>query len=487
MSKPMAVSLPVVLLILDWYPFGRIRSVKTFRDTFMEKLPFIALSAGSSVLTMFAQQSAMKGMEYLPLTTRLLVAVNSLIAYLWKMVLPLNLVPLYPYPTEVSVLAPAYLFSILLVAGITVACVIMAKRKRLLFLSAWGYYVVTLLPVLGIVQVGGQAMADRYSYLPSLAPFLLTGLFAGWILGRITALHTGVPILKFLSFTATVLVFVSLAYLTFRQIGVWKNSLDFWNYVISKENGIYIAYNNRGFVLRERGEFDKALSDYSMAIDLNPSNHDVYNSRGIVYEKMGQFDRALEDFDRALALSSSYYDAYNSRGLIYEKMGRLDSAIEEYKKGISLNPDYYEALNNLGVAYAKTEKIELAIATLTRAIEADPNKSQAYSNIALVYSIANQPARALENYIKAIGFDPKDSKSYHGLGTIYMKLGRFDDALAAYTKFVELSPDDPEAYKNRGIAYAAKGDFSSAGADFRKACSLGSQESCNYLQDPRFR
>ncbi|HXX80291.1 MAG TPA: hypothetical protein VEI46_01990, partial [Thermodesulfovibrionales bacterium] len=157
LSKPMAVSLPAVLLILDWYPFGRIKSLKEMGAAVAEKLPFIACSLISSSLTILAQESggATKLMELVPFPTRVLVAAKALIMYLWKILLPINLIPFYPYPRNVSLLSPVYFGAVFLVAGMTFVSLLTMKKNRL-WLTLWGYYIATLLPVLGLVQVGGQ-------------------------------------------------------------------------------------------------------------------------------------------------------------------------------------------------------------------------------------------------------------------------------------------------------------------------------------------
>ena len=189
LSKPMAVSLPAVLLILDWHPFNRISSMKSFLSALLEKLPLIALSLISSVLTVLAQKAggALRTFDVIPLSVRVLVATESLMSYLWKMILPMNLTPYYPYPKNISLLSEECLLSVILVFGITAACIVMAKKQKL-WLAVWGYYVITLLPVIGIVQVGIQAMADRYTYLPSLGPFLITGLGVAWVFKKTEAL-----------------------------------------------------------------------------------------------------------------------------------------------------------------------------------------------------------------------------------------------------------------------------------------------------------
>jgi len=188
MSKPMAVALPVVLLILDWCPLDRVRSRPALRTVLFEKIPFSALSLFSSIMTILAQQSgeSIASLELTPFSTRVLVATKALIAYLGKMLAPRDLVAYYPYPREVSFFSFEYLSAAILVLGITAGCVVLARKQKL-WLSAWGYYVITLIPVLGIVQVGNQAMADRYTYLPGLGPFLVAGLGVAWSAAKMDA------------------------------------------------------------------------------------------------------------------------------------------------------------------------------------------------------------------------------------------------------------------------------------------------------------
>ncbi len=182
LSKPMAVSLPVVLLILEWYPLQRIRSFKTLQAAVVEKLPFFALCLISSLVALSAQKAAgaMIQLTDAPLASRALVSIKALMMYLWKMAIPFDLAPLYPYPRYVVLMSFEYLSLIALAGGITLVCIYMAQRQQL-WLSLWSFYLITLLPVIGIVQVGSQSMADRYTYLPSLGPFLLIGIASGRI------------------------------------------------------------------------------------------------------------------------------------------------------------------------------------------------------------------------------------------------------------------------------------------------------------------
>ena len=448
LSKPMAVSLPVVLLILDWYPLQRIRSLKTLLAAVMEKLPFVTLSLFSSVLTFMAQRSggAMELIRPETLPTRLLVAVKSLVVYLWKMIMPINLSPLYLYPKNVSLLSPEYFLPIVLVAGITVGCVVAARRQKL-WLSCWGYYLITLIPVLGIVQVGYQAMADRYTYLPALGPFMLAGLSTAWLFTTMGASKKHGFMINIFGAAAALVVLASLSYVTLKQIRIWKNSIVLWTYVIEKEPlSTDIVYDNRGSAFNDTGQFDRAIEDFSKAIVLNPSFALAYSNRGSAFINMGRLDRAVEDFDMAITLEPSA-SAYYSRGMVFERLGLPDRAIADYLQAIALKPSYGSAYFSLGVLYGMSGAIDKAIYCFDKTIGIIPNHSLAYGNRGLAYSM----------------------------------IGRYDKALKDLDRAIELNKGYAEAYGNRGNVYLKTGQKEFAIRDFEKACGLGDKEACNVM------
>ena len=370
LSKPMAVSLPVVLLVLDWFPFNRIRSGRTLWAACVEKLPFIALSLVSSIITVLAQKTggAIRSTEFAPLSIRALVAAQSLIGYLGKMIWPVSLVPYYPYPENASLLSLEYLFPFILVIAVTTYCVLTAKKRKLL-LSAWSYYVVTLIPVLGIVQVGFQSMADRYTYLPSLGPFLLLGLTAAWISSKLHLWTRGF-IVQSASCIAVLLVLGAMSYLTFKQIGVWENSIVLWNSVIEKEpQRAYLAYVNRGLAFEKRGQLDRALADYDTAIAVKPDNYAPYVNRGVLRGEAGMFDKAMADFNEAIALNPDYAETYSDRGIVYALTGQYDRALEDFNKALALNPDLADAYFNRGRLYARAGRTDLVRADYQKACD----------------------------------------------------------------------------------------------------------------------
>jgi hypothetical protein len=367
LSKPMAVTLPVVLLILDWYPLGRVRSLTAFRSSCVEKLPFITLSFLSSILTILAQKTAgaIQSIEFAPLSTRMLVAGKALIGYLGKMIWPLDLIPYYPYDKNISLLTA--LPAIALVIAITAACSI-AIKKRKIWLSAWTYYVVTLVPVIGIVQVGGQSMADRYTYLPGLGPFLVFGVGAAWIGGRI--FNERSRSVAGISAALGALLLVSSIYLTVNQIRIWKSEIDVWNCVIEKEPGrVPQAYYNRGTAFGKTGRYERAIEDLDEAIALSPSYYEAYNNRGIVFSMMGLFDKAIESFNQSISLNPNLAEPHANRGLAYFLSKQYDRALTDFNRGIELDRNYPLSYYNRGKLYSGTGDRELAISDFRKACD----------------------------------------------------------------------------------------------------------------------
>ncbi len=515
LSKPMAVTLPLVLLILDWYPFGRVSSPRTFLTAFVEKLPFLVMSLLSSVLTVLAQRSGHSILEWIPLPLRVLVGIRSLVGYIGKMVVPLNLVPFYPYPGDVSLLSPEYLASIVFVLGMTIVCFAIAKKQKV-WLAVWSYYVITLIPVLGFVQVGGQSMADRYTYLPALGPFLIIGIVAARVWETAGATKPRNRAFKVVGCVVAALLVATMAYLTARQIRVWKNSIDLWTYVIQREpdkvpraynnrgnvfNGIgrpdaaladyekaitllpsyYEAYFGRGLVFERLGRLDKALADYERAIAIDPSRHEAYYGRGNVFKAAGQFERALADYDRVIAMNPSSYEAYYGRGLVFEELGRLDKALADYDKAIAIDPSRHEAYYGRGNIFRGIGQFDKALSAYDKAVAVNPSAYEVYINRGLVFEEMGRPDKALADYDRAISVNPSRYEAHNNRGLVLGGMGQSEKALESFHVAIRLNQNQPVVYFNRGNLYLKTGQRELALPDFRKACDLGNNESCNML------
>ena len=457
LSKPMAVTLPFVLLILDWYPLKRVPSLKAFRCMLTEKLPFIALSVASSIVTFFAQHAAITP-AVTHFETRAIVAAKALIMYLWKMLLPMNLVPLYlyPSPSEVSLLSFKYLSALVLVVGITAACFVIVKKQRV-WLAVWGYYVLTLLPVIGIIHVGYQSMADRYTYLPSLGPFLMIGLGAAWIYKKAsTGKRSGLTV-QMLGVVTTVIIFVTLISLTAKQIRFWKNSFVFWEYVLEKEPAkSSIPHINLGMAYEEKHLLDKAMEQYKLALKADPKDAQGYNNLGMVYEQKGLIDQAIDQYQIALKLNPNYIQSYINMGIALSDKHLPDKAVEQYRLALKLDPNNAMAHNNIGGVYRQKSLIEEAIKEYQLALKLDPTNVLASINLGAVSEEKDLIDQAIEYYEIAVKSEPDSPLVHNKLGKAYEKKGLLDKAIEQYEIIVRLRPNYAVAHNDLGDAYQKK-------------------------------
>lgn len=399
-SKPMAVTLPAVLLILDWHPFARLRSFKTFGAALKEKLPFFISGFAASVVAVLSQKAgkAIISTDITPLPVRFAVAARSVFSYLGEMIFPADLVPFYPYPEEVSLLSPEYLFFAVLAAGVSTACFIAARKQKLWF-AAWGYYLITLLPVIGIIQVGFQEKADRYTYLPSLGPFLITGIAVAWVFRKTEERRAGILRAAVAGTAAMLLVLMS--YGTIRQTGIWKNCLILWNYVLeTKSEESAVAYYHRGIAYYGLGLFDRAIEDYTRAISLKANYGEAFNNRGAAYNAKGQFDRALEDYTRATAFTLDP-KFYANRGDLFLSKGILDKAEEDFNRAIELDPEYDGGYNGLGMVRYLNAQHEKAFENFMRAIDLNPGNGGAFVNRGYVYIKKGEKQLARKDFLEA--------------------------------------------------------------------------------------
>jgi protein O-mannosyl-transferase len=392
LSKPMAVTLPIVLLILDWYPLQRMKTGNALRLTIMEKLPFFALSFISSMLTILAQKSggAIATIDSLPVSVRMLVVAKSLIDYLVRMVFPFNLIPFYPYPQagRVSFAHPAYILSIVILTGFTLMCFFLAKKQKL-WLSVWSYFVITLLPVLGIMQVGSQATADRYAYLPSIGPFLLMGVAASQITARIDAQKKMQKALRVFIVAIAIFIMISLISLTLKQIRTWKNTTILWTHVIETSPDVTNAYLNRAINFKRRGLLDKAIHDYKTAISLDPAGFIAHYNLGNIYLSEERIDDSIEQYQMALNARPDYAECHNNLGVAFNDKGWTDRAIEQYQMALALKPDYAEGHYNLGQAYIEEGFLDKAIEHYKTAVYLEPDNQDFKNGLTSAYAMKN--------------------------------------------------------------------------------------------------
>ncbi len=441
MSKPMAVTFPAVLLLLDWYPLGSLRSGK-IRHAVSDKIPLFLLSAVASVLTLFAQAAgkAVASLELIPVSSRLPVALRSFIMYMYKMLLPEPLLPLYTHPQQASLSSPEYLVPALLIALLAVASILLARRVRLLP-AALAFYTISIIPVIGIIQVGSQAMADRYAYLPGTGLFLLAAAAAGAVAGRFWSAGERLQAKAALVLLAacSIVVFVSAAIRTERQISVWKNSFTLWDHQIRHDPENSRAYSGRGYYFFSNKLYAEALRDYNRAIELSPSPvPDYLNNRAYVYMALGRYDEALRDYNLAIDLSPEP------------------------------DPDY---LFNRAHVYMALGRYEEALRGMTDAITASRNPAYRYFNDrGIVYANLGRYQDALSDYDAALRLRPDLADTYFNRGNALVYLGRHADAVMDYSRAIQLSSiPNPDYFHNRAVAYEGAGRVREAAVDYQRA------------------
>jgi tetratricopeptide (TPR) repeat protein len=350
----------------------------------------------------------------------MLVAAKSLIAYLWKMIVPMHLIPYYPYPNDVSFFSAEYLSGIILVAVITAVCIFMLKKQKRLLLSVWAYYVITLIPVLGLVQVGGQSMADRYTYMPSLGPFLLTGLLIAWGAEWVSLKKRGLTNVKFFAATATIILLLSLSTLTYRQIGVWKNSVALWTYVIEKEPArISIAYNNRGLAFFTMGDIERAIEDYHQSVAQDPEYAEAHSNLGVALNKKGLLEDAIREFQIAIRSDPGFANAHRNLAPALYNSGRIAEALEEYLIVTRLRPDDAGAHADLGSAYGAMGSYDKAIEHFQIALQLRPDFADAHYNLGIAYQATGLMDQALAHLEAAARLNPADAAVRDDLARAY--------------------------------------------------------------------
>jgi len=336
LSKPMAVTLPVVLFILDYYPLDRLQKGRVI---LMEKIPFFALSIASAIVTLWAQSTggAVTRMVSYPLSIRILVAVRGYLFYSYKLLFPVGLAPYYPLPMGLGPSNSFFIVALIFLTGVTLFCLFLAMRGKRALLAVWLYYLVTLAPVIGIVQVGSQAAADRYSYLPTVGCIMLAGALLSLLYKR-SGGSKGIALI----ITLSVLLFLSVQ--TTRAIPVWHDSVSLWSHEINflethnKRDRLAatIAHYNRAKAFESISLLPEAIADYTSVIAINPGYLDAYINRGVIYGRLGRFEEALPDFDRAVELDPASASARYNRGLVYKNLGQMDKAREDFQAAMSL-------------------------------------------------------------------------------------------------------------------------------------------------------
>ena len=494
MSKPMLVTVPFVLLLLDFWPLQRLESPALSRSRFKvqgsrfkvsapaggpqpaatrqaapfsrllwEKVPFLLLSAASCVVTFQVQQrgGSVLDVNNLPVAARVANALMSYVRYLGKMLWPEHLAALYlrkvPWPFwQVGLAAIALLAT-------SVAVIRLARRRPYLAVG-WFWYVGTLVPVIGLVQVGMQTMADRYTYIPLIGIFIAVAwgaweLASAWRLPRV-----GLGI-------ATAVVLAACMVLARQQIAWWRDSETLFQRMITVVEGNYMAHYNMGNLFSRQNKLPEAVQHYEAALRAEPNYAEAHNNLGAVLLRQGLFEEALEHYATAVRLKPEYLYYFNLANAQVDA-GKPADAVPNYQQALRLNPNSSQAHFNLGMAWQAQGKADAAMAELRAALQLQPDYESAEHNLANRLADAGRVEEAMTHYLAALRLDPNHAESYNGLGICYAMQGKFPEAERQFREAVRLKPDHSGAQSNLGNALGAQNKLEEAIPHYQKALEL---------------
>jgi len=477
LAKPMLVTLPFVLLLLDYWPLDRFaapQAVKTaaiadrrriLYRIIIEKIPFFALVAASSVITFIVQKGsgAVMDVNTLSLQKGVANAFLSYTRYIGKMFWPQNLAVFYPHDIDRFSFWQIVMCAMLLL-GILVFVIRFGRKQRYLPVG-WFWFVGTLIPVIGLVQSGAQSYADRYTYISYIGLFIMIA----WGLPELLSKW---PYRKLTIGISMVIVLAAFGICAYRQVSYWKNSFTLFTHALKVTQDNYIAHNNLGAAYGSLGRYQEAIDAYNQTIRINPAYADAYYNLGVAYVTVGRYQEAIEASKQAIRIKPDYAEAYNNLGVAYSELGRHQDAMEAYQQAIRIKPDYAEAHCNLGGTYDEFGRHQDAIESFKQAIRINPDYAKAHYNLGNAYRQLGRHQDAVESYKQAIRIKPDYAEAYNNLGVAYLKLGRYQDAVEACKQAIRIKSDYAEVHYNLGVAYHSLGRYQDAIEAYQQAIRI---------------
>ena len=439
MSKPMLVTLPFVLLLLDFWPLSRLQSTtkesnnfsyKTLTSLVLEKLPLFLLTAVSSFVIFFVQQhgGAIRSLEAVPMDLRIVNALFTYLSYLGKTIWPQNLALIYPYPS-ISIIWQITL-SVPVLICISILTIKLARSFPYL-VTGWLWYLGTLVPVIGLVQVGNQSMADRYTYIPLIGIFIIVAWGMTNIFSRLRKQKILLALLAGMAIASSMVC-------AWLQAQNWQNSTALLKHTINATHNNSMAHYVFGQTLDKHGKLDEAVLQYNKAIKIRPK----------------------------------FAMAHNNLGAALSRKGELKEAIYHFNEAVNIHPDYAKARNNLATVLLTQGKFEEALSHYREAIRINPEDECTRKNLANFLFNQGRTDEALSHYNKVLLFNPEDWDTHYKLGRILIKQDKVNEALNHFSEAIKLNPDFAEVYNEAGIILARLGQLNKANAFFLKAIQI---------------
>jgi len=463
MCKPMLVTLPLILLMLDYWPLQRTLTAKRMA---IEKLPLLALSAASCAVTLLAQSRAIQLTESYSLPLRFANALATCMIYLGQMVWPAGLAVFYPYPHNGPPPWEVVLAGTLL-AGLS-AVAYWQRRRQPWLLMGWLWYLAMLLPVVGIIQVGFQAHADRYTYLPQIGIYvamtwLVTDWGAKWHMGRMAVAGLMTAVLAILMVCA------------WKQTSFWQNTETLWTHALECTRDNEVAHDNLGNAFLHEGRVDEAITQYLKALQINSDYAAARLNLGNALFQKGSLDEAIAEFQKALQINPAFADAHLNLGLVLFQKGGVDEAITEFQSALRIKPEYAEAHYNMGTAFLQKGRMDDAITEYQNALQINPDYVEAHSNLGNILAQRGRAGEAIAHFQKALQIAPANPTIQNSLAWLLATCP--EASLRNGQKAVELAEQanaltggtNPLILHTLAAAFAETGRFGDATSSVKKA------------------
>jgi tetratricopeptide (TPR) repeat protein len=490
MSKPMVVTLPVIMILLDYWPLNRLQKqqigtnmteavpVSTNQERketkskkgvlkkniypsidrrlsetkiagiiqvwqLLEKIPFFILSAALVIVTLYNPNNPTT--ELFSLSSRMANAIVAFMTYLEKTFWPHDLAIFYPFSTQI----PAWqvIVATLLILSITSAVIVTVKRMPYLFVG-WLWYAITILPVIGIIQISlsaPYAMADRYTYLPSIGISIMLAWGIPFLIKR-------EEIRNYILFPAGLVFLAILSFLTWQQCGYWKNSTTLFSHALQVTKNNDLAHYNLGMALDAEGKKEEAIPHYLAAIKINPAQQEAHSNLGVVLAAQGRNEEAVAHYLAAIKINPNYADAYYNLANLLIKHGKMEEAIDNYRKVIKINPDHFEAHCNLADVFVKQNKLDQAIEHFREAVRINPYSFTSLNNLGVNLERQLKHEEAIYYYRQAMLIEPKNPGIHFNLGVAFGNKGDLEEAAEHFRQAINLKPDFEDARRALKLA-----------------------------------
>jgi protein O-mannosyl-transferase len=446
MAKPMVVTLPFVLLLLDYWPLGRTQwakpaageSVKAPPSQLLkEKLPFFALAAVSCVVTYWAQRGGgtVVSLARLPPGMRVANALLSYVGYMGKAFWPMGLAVFYPL--QVRLPAAAVMGAGIVLVGMTAAVIGRARREPW-FVTGWFWYVGTLVPVIGLVQVGGQSMADRYTYVPLIGLLMmLCWSVPGRAMGRQTV--------KVITCIAAGAVLAVCAALSRVQVGYWKDSETLFRHALDVTRDNWLAHYSLGVALGQAGKHEDAIEHYEQVLRIKPNYVAAHYNLAGTLARLGRVPEAMGHWEQVLRIKPDYAEAHYDLGVSLEQAGKLEGAITHYEQALRIKSDFAEAHYNLGSVLVRLGRVPEAMGHWEQALRIKPDYAEAHYDLGVALVGQGRVQEAILHWEQAVRIKPDYAEAHYNLGVAMERVGKVRSAIGHYQEAVRIKPDYAEA------------------------------------------